>query len=157
MLNGRRCSVGVVVAGLGALEVAGGETLVAIGGISLIQEAMGDCSIEIMEHRGTSDGSGGGEYVSKGSSAGPGQHVVPQSELERYALDSVKSKPWDGLKMELRKGRLEDERWSWKDGWVKKYKIFEDGADSAEVHWVYNERTGWADDFKFQEPTGYMS
>jgi RHS repeat-associated protein len=148
--GGAGAVVAAPVAGVGTLEVAVGGALVIVGGIVLVQEAMGDCSVTIMEHRGTSDGSGGGDYVSKGSSAGPGQHVVPQGPEEQAALNEVKANPAGGEPMELNAGKLRDDRWRAEDGWVKRFKIFRNDPDDIEIHWVYNEETGWADDFKFE-------
>lgn len=42
---------------------------------------------------------------------------------------------------------MNDPRWPAEDGWVK----MEQTVDGVEIHYVYNTRTGVADDFKFKD------
>jgi hypothetical protein len=43
--------------------------------------------------------------------------------------------------------KMNDPRWSAEDGWVK----MEQTVNGVEIHYVYNTRTGIADDFKFKD------
>ena len=86
----------------------------------------------------------------------PNQHVEPWSPEEAAALDEVKANPAAGETMQLRAGELNDNRWPAEDDWIKLFKKFTSQDDDIEIHWVYNTRTGWADDFKF-ESDGYLN
>jgi len=51
--------------------------------------------------------------------------------------------------MKLEAGEMKDPRWPADDGWVKMFRKFTTEDEDIEIHWVYNEETGVADDFKF--------
>jgi hypothetical protein len=45
---------------------------------------------------------------------------------------------------------MKDSRWPKEDGWVK----MKQEVDDIEIHYVWNERTGWEDEFKFKDWMG---
>jgi RHS repeat-associated protein len=78
----------VPVAGVGTLEVAVGGALVLVGGYVLVQEAMGDCSIQIMEHR-----SSGGEGSSS-TAAGSGGRMIGENGTQTVSKPMGQGKGW---------------------------------------------------------------
>jgi hypothetical protein len=74
----------------------------------------------------------------------------PNSQAEAMIMDVVKQNPTIGTEVVM-KEPMKDPRWPGADGWVKMQEVARspDGR-SITIHWVYNKKTGQADDFKFK-------
>ena len=70
-------------------------------------------------------------------------YAASRAKAVRYGA-KVKENPEYGNRLLL---TMKDSRWPAEDGWVK----MEQTVDGVEVHYVYNTRTGAADDFKFKD------
>jgi filamentous hemagglutinin len=66
--------------------------------------------------------------------------------MKRRAMDLVTENPQYGNRLPI---AMNGPEWSAEDGWVK----MEQTMDGVEIHYVYNPRTGEADDFKFKDWT----
>jgi RHS repeat-associated protein len=120
-------TAGVCTAGWGAM--AGGVGLMG-GGIALMANGGSGLGDDVGRLESTSQGS-------TGRTASGGAN-------EQRAMDLVKENPEYGNRLPL---TMKDPRWPAEDGWVK----MEQTVDGVEVHYVYNTRTGAADDFKFKD------
>lgn len=78
------------------------------------------------------------------TSRGSTGRTTPGGANEQRALDLIKENPQYGNRLPV---TMRDSRWSADDGWVK----MEQTVDGVEIHYVYNTRTGVADDFKFKD------
>jgi RHS repeat-associated protein len=77
-------------------------------------------------------------------SRGSTGRTTPGGANEQNALDLVQANAQYGNRLPL---RMNDPRWHADDGWVK----MEQTVNDVEIHYVYNMKTGVADDFKFKD------
>jgi RHS repeat-associated protein len=82
--------------------------------------------------------------VDDGGSRGSTGRTTAQSVAEQQAMAHAQANPAAGFKIPI---TMTDPRWPAAEGWVKMQQII----DGVNIHYVYNERTGMADDFKFKD------
>lgn len=139
-------TVGSIVAGIvKAIQTMIEAVLSALGrviewGARALSDDLSDFGAKVKGLFGRSAGTARLGATSFGSTG----RVEAASLREKLAMDEAKSRPSAGTV--LTSLSMRDARWPASRGWVKMAQ----NINGVEVHYVYNTRTGVADDFKFK-------